>query len=54
MEPRDADPVLARAAWRYAKGLSRTPPPEAVADLVAGLERELATWEKMFGPAMGS
>jgi O-antigen biosynthesis protein len=51
LEPRDADRVLARRAWLYARRLSRTPPTEAVAAVEAGLAREFARWEKMFGPA---
>ena len=47
-EPRDADRVLARRAWLYARGLSRTPPPEALAAVDACLGREFAHWEKMF------
>ena len=48
-EPRDADRVLARRAWLYARHLSRTPPPETIAALEAGLDGEFARWEKMFG-----
>ncbi len=47
-DPRDADRVLARRAWFYAKGLGRTPPPEAVAAIETALGREFARWEKMF------
>jgi O-antigen biosynthesis protein len=50
-EPRDADRVLARRAWLYARGLSRTPPPEALAAVDARLGREFAHWEKMFPAA---
>lgn len=54
VEPRDADPGLLRRAWLHAYGLTATPPPEAVADLVAALDREFARWEQMFGPTTGS
>ena len=50
-DPRDADRVLARRAWLYARRLSRTPPPEAVAALNAALDEEFARWAKMFGAA---
>ena len=51
LDPRLADPVLARRAWFYAHRLSPTPPPEAVADLETALDREFTRWEKMFGGA---
>ena len=50
-DPRDADRVLARRAWLYARRLSRRPPPEAVAALNTALDEEFARWAKMFGPA---
>jgi hypothetical protein len=31
-------------------GLSSTPPPEALASLEAGLDREFARWTELFGP----
>ena len=49
-EPRHADRVLARRAWLYARGLSHTPPPQAVAAVETALGREFARWEKMFPP----
>jgi GT2 family glycosyltransferase len=47
-EPRPAEHLLARRALLHAAHLTRRPPPEAVADLEAGLEREFARWEAMF------
>ena len=40
---------LGRRAFFHALGLSRTPPPEAVAAIEAAQAREFAQWEKMFG-----
>ena len=54
LDPRDVDPLVSRRAWLYANRLTTTPPPEAVAELVAGLDREFARWEKMFGPPTDS
>jgi len=53
-EPRDADRVVARRAFLHALHVSRTPPPEAVADLEAALGREFDRWAKMFGQAPSS
>jgi len=47
-EPRDHDPELALRTFLFLHGLSRTPPPEALAALTAALAREFARWEKMF------
>jgi GT2 family glycosyltransferase len=49
--PREADPVLARRAWLYAHGLTRTPPPEAFPAVEAVLQLEFDRWEKMFPSA---
>ena len=49
-EPRSADYVLARRALLHAARLSARPPPEAVADLEAALDREFARWAELFGP----
>ena len=48
-DPRLADRVLARRAWFYVRHLRGTPPPEALANLEAALDREFARWEEMFG-----
>lgn len=50
LDPRTADPVLARHAWLYARHLCRRPPHEAIVDLEAALAREFARWTQMFGP----
>ena len=47
-EPRDHDPRLALRTFLFLYGLSRTPPPEALAALTAALAREFARWGKMF------
>ena len=47
-EPRYQDRGLALRSFLYLQGLSRTPPPEALAALTAALAREFARWEKMF------
>jgi GT2 family glycosyltransferase len=49
IHPRSREHVLARRALLHAAGLTRIPPPEALADLEAGLAGEFARWEKMFG-----
>ena len=49
VEPRDHDPSVARRVWFYALGLTRTPPPEAIAALDASLDREFVRWEKLLG-----
>ena len=54
LDPREGDQRLARDAWFYAHGLRRTPPPEAVADLEAALDREFARWAELFGPVTRS
>ena len=54
IEPRDADRDLLRRAWLHLNHLSPTPPPEAVAALEAGLDREFARWEELFGPVTRS
>ena len=46
-EPRYQDRGLALRSFLYLQGLSRTPPPEALAALTAALAREFARWEKM-------
>ena len=48
IDPRTADPVLARHAWFYALGLTRTPPLEAIAFIEAGQNREFARWDSTF------
>ena len=50
-DPRSADYELARDAALYAAHLASTPPPQARLSLEAGLGREFARWEEMFGPA---
>lgn len=52
-EPRSADYGLARDAMLHATRLRSTPPPQALLSLEAGLGREFARWEEMFGPARG-
>ena len=47
-EPRYQDRGLALRSFLYLQGLSRTPPPEALAALTAALAREFARWEKIF------
>ena len=47
-EPRYEDRSLALRSFLYLQGLSRTPPPEALAALTAALAREFARWEKIF------
>ena len=47
-EPRYQDRGLALRSFLYLQGLSRTPPPEALAALTAALAREFAHWEKIF------
>ncbi len=47
-EPRYEDRSLALRSFLYLQGLSRTPPPEALAALTAALAREFAHWEKIF------
>ena len=47
-DPRDADPRLARRTFCFVYGLSRTPPPEALAAVDAALAPDFARWEKMF------
>jgi len=48
-EPRYADRVLARRAWLFARGLSRTPPPEALVAVDNALDDEFLRWDRMFG-----
>ena len=47
-EPRYQDRGLALRSFLYLQGLSRTPPPEALAALTAALAREFARWGKIF------
>jgi len=47
-EPRYEDRSLALRSFLYLQGLTRTPPPEALAALTAALAQEFARWEKMF------
>ena len=47
-EPRYEDRSLALRSFLYLQGLSRTPPPEALAALTAALAREFARWGKIF------
>lgn len=46
-EPRDYDPSFARQVWLYATGLTRTPPPEAIAALEAALALEFVRWHQL-------
>ncbi len=48
LEPRYQDRSLALRSFLYLQGLTRTPPPEALAALSATLAQEFAHWEKMF------
>lgn len=51
LEPRYHDRGLALRTFLHLHGLSRTPPPEALAGLEAALAREFSRWEEMFPPA---
>lgn len=50
-EPHYHDRGLALRTFLHLHGLSRTPPPEALAALAAALAREFSRWEKMFDVA---
>ncbi|PTX97726.1 glycosyltransferase [Opitutus sp. ER46] len=46
-EPRARDATFVRRAWLHAVGLSRTPPPEAIASLNAALDLEFVRWRAL-------
>ncbi len=49
-EPRNYDASLAWKLWRYAAGLTRTPPREATEALEAALELEFVRWKALLRP----
>lgn len=49
LDPREQEFALAWRIWMHALGVSKTPPPEALAGTKAAISAELARWEKMFG-----
>jgi GT2 family glycosyltransferase len=48
-EPRNANRQLALHAWSYLRGLTHTPPPEALDAVSTLLDLEFARWEDQFG-----
>lgn len=49
LDPREREFALAWRIWMHALGISKSPPPEALAGTEAAIAAELARWEKLFG-----
>jgi GT2 family glycosyltransferase len=47
-EPDRHDPAFARRVWLHAVGLTRTPPPQAIAALDGALDLEFVRWHALF------